>query len=288
MRILALSDLHTDFPDNWRRLLQLSAAEYGDDALIVAGDIADRGERIGETLALLAGVFRHVFYVPGNHDVWVRREAGDSLEKFRSLLALCDRLGIHTRPAQVEQCWIVPLFGWYDPRFAGEGAWDAEDLDGWSDFHFCRWPSDIDDLPSFFAWLNAPAIRRYDRPVISFSHFVPRPDLLPPADKLHFKGLPRVAGSTLLERQIRSIASQVHVFGHTHINRDAVVEGVWYVQNALGYPRERRSGDVQLKVIWDTESTGEHDGLRVPEPAEHRRAAAPASDRQPGGAADDH
>jgi Icc-related predicted phosphoesterase len=41
MRIFAVSDLHTDFAENRRRLQQVSSTAYLQDAVVVAGDIAD-------------------------------------------------------------------------------------------------------------------------------------------------------------------------------------------------------------------------------------------------------
>ncbi len=41
MRIFAVSDLHTDFAENRRRLQQVSSTSYLQDVLVVAGDIAD-------------------------------------------------------------------------------------------------------------------------------------------------------------------------------------------------------------------------------------------------------
>ena len=65
MRIFVTSDLHADFKENWGLLQQLSPVSYQDDAIIVAGDIADRLEVIERTLLLLGSRFRHVFYTPG-------------------------------------------------------------------------------------------------------------------------------------------------------------------------------------------------------------------------------
>ena len=68
----------------------------------------------------------------------------------------------------------------------------------------------------------------------------------------------RVAGSTLIEKQIRSLNSNIHVYGHQHINRDKIIDGVRYVSHCLGYPKERQRGmtrglDEGLKVIWPQE-----------------------------------
>jgi 3',5'-cyclic AMP phosphodiesterase CpdA len=78
MRIFALSDLHTDFAENRRRLQQVSSTAYLQDALIVAGDIADDLKIIDWTLRKLRSQFGQVFYVPGNHELWVRDGKYDS------------------------------------------------------------------------------------------------------------------------------------------------------------------------------------------------------------------
>jgi hypothetical protein len=86
--------------------------------------------------------------------------------------------------------------------------------------------------------------------VISYSHFVPRQELLPEKRMLlpHAANvLPKVAGSVLLEEQIRRLAPDVHVFGHTHVNVDVTIEGVRYLQWALGNPKPReQEGSTRL------------------------------------------
>jgi hypothetical protein len=44
--------------------------------------------------------------------------------------------------------------------------------------------------------------------------------------------------------------SIIHVFGHSHINTDRVIDGVRYVSNALRYPRERTAARFPLQMIW--------------------------------------
>ena len=70
---------------------------------------------------------------------------------------------------------------------------------------------------------------------------------------MHFKGLPKVAGSVLLENQIRKLESKIHVFGHSHINCDVKLDNVRYIQNALSYPREKKFTNLPIKQIWQVE-----------------------------------
>lgn len=256
MFIHAVSDLHTDFTANRLLIEGLSKSAYRDDVLLVAGDIADRLEIISYTLELLRERFSMVFYMIGNHELWVRDSlAGDSLEKLDRIIELCDRLDIHTRPARAGKLWIVPLFSWYEADFDSDRTADNSELAGWADFYFCKWPKSITSVCDYFTELNAPRIQRYDGKVVSLSHFLPRRDLLPNTNMLRFKGLPRVAGCTRLETQIRQLGSIAHVFGHSHINCDQIVDGVRYVQNALRYPRERKSRPFSFKTVWPLEET---------------------------------
>ena len=258
MRIFATSDLHTDFKENWRVVQEVSSTAYQNDVLIVAGDVADELKIIEATLLLLRSKFRHVLFVPGNHELWVRSGEYDSLEKLRRLLQLCDESNIQTRPAKIDGLWIVPLFSWYDPGFDLEGGEDfSAELEGWADFHFCRWPAEVQDVPGFFLRMNEAHIRPYDAPVISFSHFLPRRDLLPARETLKFKSLPRVTGCISLDNQIRELNSIIHVFGHSHIDCDREIDGVRYFQKALRYPRERKGSGTLLNKIWGPERPGQ-------------------------------
>jgi len=242
MRLFATSDLHTDYKENFRWLQELSDTEYRDDVLIVAGDVSDRMEVIRETLLLLRSKFRKLLFTPGNHELWVRNSRINSLEKFQLILNLCDELGIATKPLRLENFWVVPLFSWYDGIFEPE-------MKAWADFHFCKWPEHIAPLSDYFLGLNESHLKPYDAPVITFSHFLPRSELLPPKEYLRISWLGNVSVCAALDSQIRQLNSQVHVCGHTHTTFDRVIDGVRYVQNAVRYPKERRTPSFPIKLI---------------------------------------
>lgn len=251
MRIFAISDLHTDIRENWAFIHRLSYEAFQQDTLIVAGDIADNLEIIGRTLGLLRTKFRQVCYVPGNHELWTRGPSGDAVKKLHQVQYLCHRLDIHTQPLKAGGCWIVPLFSWYDLDSITAAIAEHPELEGWADFYWCRWPQSVGrSVADFFLQMNEPHIKAYDLPVITFSHFVPRQDLLPDPAFLRFKGLYKVAICHELDKQIRRLGASAHVFGHTHIACDRVIDGVRYVQNHLHYPRERQASAFPFKMIW--------------------------------------
>ncbi len=173
---------------------------------------------------------------------------------------------------------VVPLYSWY------HSSWDTEaeitnklylEVERvipfsrkWGDYSLCSWPADLLDQESFvgnhagntvladaFAQLNEPFLpsaeslgcsRDADDTTISFSHFLPRQELCPEKRFLIEPLLSKVIGSDALERQIRRLKPDVHLFGHTHIPIDLDIEGIRYIQWPLGYYRE---GDKQCAPV---------------------------------------
>jgi predicted phosphodiesterase len=286
MRVFALSDIHTDYQENHSWLASLSYTEYQEDTLVLAGDVSYDLQRVKKTLAFLKTRFNDVFFVPGNHDLWIRSSPFvDSLDKFWRLLEACQLLDVHTNPARVgadnpyKSVWIVPLFSWYvTPEESGNSLFlprKGIDLTRyvWADNYYTKWPSlgESTAVAHYFMQMNEVHLyRQYDAPVISFSHFLPRQELIFGAEKKEEEhvalkkrkrwfNFSRVAGSTRLEEQIRQMGSQIHVYGHQHRNRQRLIDSVLYVSHCLGYPRERKSGIIRSmengpKCIWDSDA----------------------------------
>ena len=152
--------------------------------------------------------------------------------------------------------WVVPIYSWY------HASWDREE--DWvgippatkvmADFKACKWPlpidpmSEDDSLAKLFDSFNSPALENLETvleieresafetasPVITFSHFVPRNELIPEKSKLFYKNLPKAVGSDYLFDRIKQLRPDVHVFGHTHFSWDCWLDDVRYVQWPLG------------------------------------------------------
>ena len=176
-RVFACSDIHTDFEENMAWVRSLSDVAFAADAVILAGDISDDLGVLETTLRLFASKFAHAFYVPGNHDLWIRRKGAsgasssgasslDSMAKLDRVLRLCDECGVHTRPkllapppdaaihrgsrAKRRGVWVVPVLAWYHSSFDTEPDVPASVASVhppervMSDFKLCAWPEPLD------------------------------------------------------------------------------------------------------------------------------------------------
>jgi Icc-related predicted phosphoesterase len=273
-RVWAISDIHTDVHKNLRAVEEIDSIAYREDALIVAGDIADDPEVVRHTLRGLRSKFKSVFFVAGNHDLWIRgAQVGmDSLKKIQLLDKICEEEGVDTRPryfriSPARGVWIVPLVSWHSQDFDSEpdidsrwqGIRSVEQL--CSDYKFCKWPPTLnhsdDSIASKLDSMNDERIQERDAKeqeqlrklfdgvrecgdvVISFSHFLPRIELLPEKRYLRRPSLAKLVGSPPLGQRLQQLKPDLHIFGHTHFGWDQELDGTRYVSPPLGNPRER-------------------------------------------------
>lgn len=263
MRLFAVSDLHVDYQPNVAWIDSLSMADYRDDALIVAGDLSHRQALVLASLAALNDRFAHVLFVPGNHDIWVtRKDRGDSMARHRDLRSAVAALGVHVDPLYLPDVTIVPLLSWYDFSFGEPGR---KLRLAWMDFHRCRWPDgwQAQHISAEFLAQNPNPVTvgaaAASRPLVTFSHFMPRADLLPELAVKHFGFLLPVLGGWSIDATLRSYRvpparstpalPHHHIYGHSHVNVDRTIAGVRYLNNARGYPNEPRYAQRRLRQV---------------------------------------
>jgi len=286
-RIFSISDLHVDYKQNMDWLENLSNTDFQSDYLIIAGDISDNPLRFAKALTVLSARFKQLFFVPGNHDLWIRKkEVNDSIEKFNLLIDICSEIGVLTKPqiinhrnSDYKNIIIQPLFSWYTKPEEGDDSLflpkEGEDpnLGMWVDNRAIKWPdlNGYSNISEYFIQMNDLDLAKLnDADVISFSHFLPRQDLIfgingPPSNNSNFFdpapkfNFSRVAGTSKLEDQIREINSRVHIYGHQHRNRFRNIDDVFYIAHCLGYPKERSWGNINdnlylPKLIWSSDN----------------------------------
>lgn len=217
--------------------------------------------------------FKAVAYVPGNHDLWLvkgDKSAKNSILKYERIMELCAKHGIRTAATKVkdeksgDEVWLVPLHSWYNESFDDDESTKGERIrrEVWCDFMYCKWPEEVinEDSESpaapngtpenFFLEKNELSIKAVldassetKATIITFSHFLPRRELYPPTSSLseHSKYLPRVMGTEKLEKQLRAVGSNIHLFGHTHLAWNQVIDNVHYIQMCLMHAKERRN-----------------------------------------------
>lgn len=254
MRLWAISDLHVGYAVNRQALLALP--NYGDDWLIVAGDVGDTPSQIELGLSVLAAKFRQLIWVPGNHDLWVlpnsdQARRGQAL--YAELVSRCRRLGVLT-PEDPWPVWeggstahqIVPLFLLYDYSFAPDGltpqaavAWAHEAGLLCADESFLH----PDPYPSRSAWCQArlehSAARleaeRRGLPRVLVNHFPLRRDLV------RLPRIPRFSiwcGTRATEDWHLRFGARIVVSGHLHVRSTDWRDDVRFEEVSLGYPQQ--------------------------------------------------
>ena len=227
----------------------MAESGYGDDVLIVAGDVSDQTSLLEETLAVLKSGFKHVCFVPGNHDLWTCENYDCSLQKFEAVQKLCRTLGVETEVLHLPAISIVALHSWYDFSF---GEPDRYLRRAWRDFRACRWPGSLQDeaqLTDYFLALNESQLQISNDTVISFSHFLPHLGVMPAQIPEHRRRVYPVLGSNKLGEQLQKLKPDIHVYGHSHVNRDIELHNIRFINNAFAYPAEHRIARKQLHLV---------------------------------------
>ncbi len=251
MRVFALSDIHIDYHENEQWLSRLSSMDYQEDILILAGDVTDNLLLLENCFRDLSAKFQKVLFVPGNHEFWVVRDNNStSLEKYQKIFELASNYDISMQTYHAASLSIIPLLGWYDFSF---GQPSSQLLETWMDFRACVWSERLQmpDVTEYFLNKNRTALKTVNHTLISFSHFLPRIDLMPVFIPSSLRYLFPVLGSVLIEKQIRQLKPQIHVYGHSHVNCQMDIKGIKYINNAFGYPYEQRITNKELLCIYE-------------------------------------
>ncbi len=292
-RLLAVSDLHIGYQEN-RAYADALAPGDPDDWLIVAGDVGEVFAEVGFVLASLANRFAKVMWTPGNHELWTLPSDPVALRgaaRYQALVAVCRRFGVLT-PEDEFPVWdgpggpvtVAPLFALYDYSFAratapGSRAYDpardqATDQAGADAAAHAAAvaaaraagirPADegrlqSDPYPSLAAWCrdrvaaSEARLAAVDGPVVLASHW---PLTRDPLAALRHPQYAPWCGTTRTAAWPARPGVRAVVYGHLHIPRSTVWEGVRFEEVSVGYPREwqRRGTAPPPRVILGPDS----------------------------------
>lgn len=254
LRLFAVSDIHTDYQENKNWISSLSNSDYKNDILILAGDISSNIRLLTQTLRILKSKFMQVLFIPGNHDLWIEGNLNiNSLEKFDLIQKITDEFGVITEVFEYQnEIRIIPLLGWYDYSF-GEPSNQLNNC--WMDYFRCKWPENFNEkqITNYFISKNTytPSLSLREKKIVTFSHFLPRIDLMPFYIPHSKRFIYPVLGTNILEKQIREINPIIHIYGHSHVNLSVKKNKIQYINNAFGYPNESHITAKELRCIME-------------------------------------
>jgi 3',5'-cyclic AMP phosphodiesterase CpdA len=257
-KLLAVSDLHAGYAAN-RAVIDELRPSTDADWLIVAGDVGELAAAITGTLAELRSRFAEVIWAPGNHELWTHPSDPLTLrgeERYHYLVAACRELGVLT-PEDDYPVWhgdggpvvIAPLFLLYDYTFLPPGTDTAEaalEL-AYRTGIVCTDEQLLhpDPFPSRAAWCHARLAYSRARldaidaglPTVLINHW---PLTRQPTEILRYPQFAQWCGTTHTRDWHIRYRSAAVVYGHLHIPRSTVQDGVRFEEVSLGYPREWR------------------------------------------------
>lgn len=251
----AVSDLHVGHRGNAAVLDDIRPAHPG-DWLIVAGDVAERTDHVVGTLRRLAERFERVIWVPGNHELWIgsHDEGITSTTKYDRLVENCRSIGVDTPEDPYPlwtgpggPAWIVPMFLLYDyswTRAPGQSRSSA--LVGARERRVVASDEVLIDpapYPDVAAWCRARLVATTARlatldpphPTVLVNHW---PLVREPTRILRHPDFALWCGTEQTADWHRRYRAAACVYGHLHIPRATVHDGVRFEEVSLGYPRE--------------------------------------------------
>jgi 3',5'-cyclic AMP phosphodiesterase CpdA len=258
-RLLAISDLHVSHGDN-RPIVESIAPTSPGDWLIVAGDVAERPADIEWALARLRERFEQVIWSPGNHELWTTDSDPVRLRgvaRYEHLVEMCRRIGVLT-PEDEFPVWtgaggpvrVAPMFLLYDYTFHDEPSKTASLARAHAAGVVCtdEYVLHPDPYPSRDDWCRARVASTGQRlaacdpavPLVLVNHW---PLVREPTRVLYYPEFAQWCGTELTADWHTRFSTAAVVYGHLHIPRTTVHDGVRHMEVSLGYPREwRRRG----------------------------------------------
>lgn len=233
MKLQIMSDLHLEMHADHGAGFLRELDPTGIDVLVLAGDInsARHFETLANTFRPLAQKYRHILYVPGNHEYYKTSP--------QQVAHNLSRLAKELPAVVVPNNEVVVIAG---QRFVGGTMWFRPDPMGPINKPFMN---DFSLIQNFEPWVydqNAAFERvlavEVESSDVVVTHHLPAPESI----------APKFARSALnafflcdMTEHLRAHTPKLWVHGHTHERCDYQLGATRIVANPLGYPNELRS-----------------------------------------------
>ncbi|MBS3794036.1 MAG: metallophosphoesterase [Candidatus Thorarchaeota archaeon] len=255
MKIAAVSDIHVRPHGKDKQLVEeiRHRVEKADpDVFVIAGDISDRLDVLGESLASLTIDDCINLFVAGNHDVWFSEEA-TSLEKYSKKIGrVCQEAGwmhLPDEPYIHSSLAFVGTLGWSDYSFRVEQldipmeAYRQKEYNGavWRDYYNIDWTMndqevtqlmnrklkyDLDNLPEDVT------------EIVSVSHHLPFENLVVYKNRLPWDFFSAYMGAKSTGEILRNDKRVfLTISGHSHVRSTKRIDGITAVTAPIGYCR---------------------------------------------------
>jgi hypothetical protein len=257
--LVAISDLHVEATDN-RHFVESMRPVHDEDWLIVCGDVGEIMSDVEWALTTLAERFERVIWVPGNHELWTSpadevQLRGDA--RYRHIVRRCQDLGIAT-PEDPYPVWsgpggpvvVAPLFTLYDYSFGVNVAPTKRESLALAHEAGIVCSDELvlhpDPYESREQWCKERVALTEERltemaagglPSVLVSHFPMLAELTAPLTHPEFA---QWCGTVATADWHTRFRAEAVVYGHLHIPRSTVHDGVRFEEVSLGYPLQRK------------------------------------------------
>lgn len=241
----AVSDLHAVVRANASHIDSIRPSHPG-DWLIVAGDVAEKPDKIIQVLGQLVARFATVIWVPGNHELFCSaNDTYQGKEKYAYLVQRCREIGVLTPEDPFPSfagVTIVPLFTLYDYSFRPPG-WTVDQALAAAHERQAVLTDQLMIAPfvNILEWCwdrltySIKRLSKVDGPMVLVNHW---PLVVEPVQHLRIPEIGLWCGTTHTRAWAQRYDVRAVVYGHLHMPGTFVVDGVPHHEVSLGYPRE--------------------------------------------------
>ncbi len=266
MKIGLISDLHTDSTEANKAIVPYIINVVRDanlDVFVLAGDVTPNLSEFYEILGEFANAdfTCQKLFVPGNHDIWVGKNANMTSEQKCGVISeICQDHGFHSlidAPYVVDKIGFCGTIGWYDYTFASDAYHFSTEQYAekqlmksvWSDKLYAKW-SDIDEKIAlrFEKELEKQihSVKSTVQRIVVVTHHVPFRECIRYRGELPWDYFRAFMGSEGLGRICLQEPLISHVlFGHTHHVVNQQVDNIRSICAPIGYLHETPLEELQ-------------------------------------------